>query len=94
MKMKNRLIRDDMLATEPRAVLAQTTGSRGNISADGGVDEGVRPRLRQKQAFRAGSRQLMMSTVAFLSDYQRGPLVREFSREINCGIRIEAPTSN
>src|ERR1700726_1010894 len=91
-KMKNRFIRDDMLATSSQQrTLAQTTGSRVNISADVGrmVAEGMRPRLRQKTGFLGGSRQLMMSTVAFLTNYQRGPLAREFSREIKRGIPIE-----
>lgn len=69
----------------------KTTGSRENISADAGrmVAEGIRPRLRQKQAFWVDPGRMMMSTVAFLTNYQRGPLAREFSREIKRGIPIE-----
>jgi hypothetical protein len=89
--MKNRFIREDMLATSSQQrTLAQTTGSRVNISADvGRMVRRNETKTETKTGFLGGSRQLMMSTVAFLTNYQRGPLAREFSREIKRGIPIE-----
>ena len=65
MKMKNRFIRDDMLASELGAMLVQTTGSRGNISADRVWPKDCQTKTEAKTGFWAGFTQLMMSTVAF-----------------------------